>query len=157
MSLFRISNYLTPTLIFTVLVINLARAEVYQSGFPLESYYTRNYSIATGSYSDHAPIVYENILTWNIGQQGLAERDTLTGRIRFYYHKFINIRPPEEEQIEADEQYQARLSRIASALSDIFTARSHVRFALLQELPHPHFAKSIPHQIFFQTELEKMV
>ncbi len=73
-----INNKKSSILVFLLaplafLISSMLKAVIEQSGVALPQYYTRDYSIPTGAYSDHAPVIYGDILTWNITQKGEAK------------------------------------------------------------------------------------
>ena len=95
---------------------------LHQTGSALAQFYTRDYTQGK-PYSDHAPIIYGEIGTWNIAQQG---QEFTPGS---FNHKFINL------ENETDSQYEGRLQYIAEALKTMM--RPPVHTFLLQELPWP--------------------
>lgn len=88
----------------------------------------RKYLTANAEYSDHAPIVYDlspinpfiKIITWNVANFGDNAFPDSSGKI-VYNHKFSitnNANFPNGK--ETENHYNARLERIAKAISDLF-------------------------------------
>lgn len=102
---------------------NIIKDEYLETGIAERKYLTAN-----AEYSDHAPIVYDlspvnpfiKIITWNVANFGDTPI-TDKGNIIGYNHKFSitnNANFPNGK--ETEKHYNARLERIAKAISDLF-------------------------------------
>lgn len=103
--------------------------EIIQDGVANSKYYTRDYNTDGGAYSDHAPVVYGNTMTWNIAYQA-----TPLSHGKYKNHQFIN------KSAETKREYFSRLKRIVDAIAEMMNhrsedSRSSLTQAFLQELP----------------------